>query len=53
MTVAKLRALLRRVYKKTAGSAPLDLFLLGQESKTEVIRIGLPLTLSVFLVFHS
>jgi len=36
MTVAKLRALLRRVYKKTAGSAPLDLFLLGQESKTEV-----------------
>ena len=39
MTVAKLRALLRRVYKKTAGSAPLDLFLLGQESKTEVIWI--------------
>jgi len=36
MTVAKLRALLRRVYKKTAGSAPLDLFLLGQESQTEV-----------------
>merc|ERR1712018_189651 len=36
MTVAKLRALLRRVYKKTAGSAPLDLFLLGQEAQTEV-----------------
>ena len=48
MTVAKLRALLRRVYKKTARSAPLDLFLLGQESKTEVIRIDLLLTLSTF-----
>ena len=39
MTVAKLRALLGRVYKKTAGSSPLDLFLLGQESQTEVARI--------------
>ena len=36
MTVAKLRALLRRVYKKTAGNAPLDLFLLGQDSEKEV-----------------
>ena len=41
MTVAKLRALLRRVYKKTAGSAPLDLFLLGQESQTEVSGFSL------------
>ena len=36
MTVAKLRALLRRVYKNTAGKAPLELFLLGQTSESEV-----------------
>ena len=49
MTVAKLRALLRRVYKKTAGNAPLDLFLLGQDSEKEVRRaflIGNDLTQS-------
>ena len=49
MTVAKLRALLRRVYKKTAGSAPLDLFLLGQESKTEVAYL-LPFRLWYFIM---
>ena len=53
MTVAKLRALLRRVYKKTAGSAPLDLFLLGQESQTEVARIVLLTFTSNVVAFQN
>lgn len=36
MTVAKLRALLRRVYRAQAGAAPLDLALLPRDSATEV-----------------
>ena len=36
MTVAKLRALLRRVYRAQAGSVPLDLALLPRDSATEV-----------------